>query len=396
MGCFKKEDPRKKASKDVDKKIRQWMRSYQNVIKLLLLGPGESGKTTIIKQMKILHVQGFSNEERLEKATEIRRNVLDAIKELAGNMAFLQPPIQLADESNRDSLDFINSLNTMTAYDPTEEFYEHTKRLWADGGIHEAYRRSNEFQLIDSAKYFLDKLDVVKAKDYIPSDQDILCSRKRTSDIQKIQFQVKVPSKFGRGGIDQEFWMFDVGGQRGERRKWIMVFDGITAVLFLVACSGYDSKIREDNATNRLEEALQVFEEVWFSRFLRQSGFILFFNKQDVLEEKIKNGRKLEMTYPDFENYSLPSSEHGDNTNDYHRARCFIKEKFLSVTTRARPNVRYSAADLYYDLGKNQQTRECYWHYTTATDTDNIQKVFEDIHVMIVMENLNKIGGALH
>lgn len=76
------------------------MKQYKKSIKLLLLGKyfpilllisyemfilksqgaGESGKTTIIKQMKILHVQGFSLEERKEKAIEIRRNVLESIK----------------------------------------------------------------------------------------------------------------------------------------------------------------------------------------------------------------------------------------------------------------------------------------------------------------------------
>jgi hypothetical protein len=43
-------------------------------------GAGESGKTTIIKQMKILHVEGFTTIERQEKALEIRRNLLEAIK----------------------------------------------------------------------------------------------------------------------------------------------------------------------------------------------------------------------------------------------------------------------------------------------------------------------------
>lgn len=60
--------------------------------------------------------------------------------------------------------------------------------------------------------------------------------------------------------------MFDVGGQRGERRKWIQVFDGITAILFLVASSGFDLKLREDPSVNRLQEAFNLFQDVWKSR----------------------------------------------------------------------------------------------------------------------------------
>jgi len=45
------------------------------------------------------------------------------------------------------------------------------------------------------------------------------------------------------------FSIFDVGGQRSERRKWIHIFDDVNAIIFVVAISEYDQKIREDNAT---------------------------------------------------------------------------------------------------------------------------------------------------
>jgi hypothetical protein len=40
--------------------------------------------------------------------------------------------------------------------------------------------------------------------------------------------------------------MFDVGGQRSERKKWIHCFENVTAVLFVVAISGYDQCLAED------------------------------------------------------------------------------------------------------------------------------------------------------
>ena len=50
--------------------------------------------------------------------------------------------------------------------------------------------------------------------------------------------------------------MFDVGGQRDERRKWIQCFNDVTAIIFVAASSSYNMVLREDNTQNRLREAL--------------------------------------------------------------------------------------------------------------------------------------------
>lgn len=41
--------------------------------------------------------------------------------------------------------------------------------------------------------------------------------------------------------------MFDVGGQRSERKKWIHCFEGVTAIIFCVAMSEYDMRLAEDD-----------------------------------------------------------------------------------------------------------------------------------------------------
>lgn len=43
--------------------------------------------------------------------------------------------------------------------------------------------------------------------------------------------------------------MFDVGGQRSERKKWIHCFEGVTAIIFCVALSAYDLVLAEDEET---------------------------------------------------------------------------------------------------------------------------------------------------
>lgn len=57
--------------------------------------------------------------------------------------------------------------------------------------------------------------------------------------------------------------VFDVGGQRGERRKWIQVFESVTAILFVIDISCFDLTLREDTTRNRLIEAVATFEQSW-------------------------------------------------------------------------------------------------------------------------------------
>lgn len=62
------------------------------------------------------------------------------------------------------------------------------------------------------------------------------------------------------------FSVYDVGGQQGERKKWIQVFDSVATILFLADCSSFDQTLREDTTKNRLLEALEIFEQVWKNR----------------------------------------------------------------------------------------------------------------------------------
>jgi guanine nucleotide-binding protein subunit alpha len=82
----------------------------------------------------------------------------------------------------------------------------------------------------------MEDLDRVFARDYLPSDQDILRTRLRTTGISETIFDL--------GNLT--YRMFDVGGQRSERKKWIHIFDNVQVVLFLAAISGYDQGLLED------------------------------------------------------------------------------------------------------------------------------------------------------
>jgi guanine nucleotide-binding protein subunit alpha len=396
MGCFDPKDPvtedQKIRSRQLEKNLKVWNKNFQDATKVLLLGTGESGKTTIIKQMKILHINGFSESDRQEKVVDIRQNIHESIYDLVTNMSTLSPPVVLASDENEISASYICDLGAKEPSLYTQEYYDHVKALWNDKGIKECYQRSNEFQLIDSAKYFLDRIEEVRNPDYTPSDQDILHCRKKTTGIQKIEFKMKVPRKFG--GNFMEFWMFDVGGQRGERRKWLKVFEGIQAVLFMAAASDFDQTLREETSVNRLHEAVKLFQDIWHSRFLRDAGVIVFLNKQDILKEKIESGKSIASYFPEYKKYRM-SRKDGDGSDEYTRTKHFIRSLFVDATKKARisPDDRKSSVlpGLLVQPA-DTENRQCFFHFTVATDTGNIKTVFENVHTLIIEHNLKTVG----
>ncbi|KAA0186264.1 GTP-binding regulatory protein Gs alpha-S chain [Fasciolopsis buskii] len=357
FGCFgaknrsEEKEERRDASKEIEKRLTKEKKKFHSTHRLLLLGAGESGKSTIVKQMKILHIDGFNDEEKKQKIVDIRRNVRDSICSITGAMSRLVPPVTVANPENQPLIEYIHD-TAYTQEDLPQKFFEAVATVWKDAGVQTAFERSNEYQLIDCAKYFLERAQEVGKPDYTPCEQDILRCRVLTSGIFETRFCVN----------KVQFHMFDVGGQREERRKWIQCFNDVTAIIFVSACSSYNMVLREDPSQNRLRESLELFKSIWCNRWLRNISVILFLNKQDLLMEKIlANKSKLEDYFPDYARYKIPSSaqtEYPDENLEVVRAKFFIQDEFLRISSSV-PGGHY-----------------CYPHFTCAVDTENIRRVF--------------------
>ncbi|ERE80597.1 guanine nucleotide binding protein alpha O [Cricetulus griseus] len=339
MGCTLSAEERAalERSKAIEKNLKEDGISAAKDVKLLLLGAGESGKSTIVKQMKIIHEDGFSGEDVKQYKPVVYSNTIQSLAAIVRAMDTLG--VEYGDKERKaDSKMVCDVVSRMEDTEPfSAELLSAMMRLWGDSGIQECFNRSREYQLNDSAKYYLDSLDRIGAADYQPTEQDILRTRVKTTGIVETHFTFK----------NLHFRLFDVGGQRSERKKWIHCFEDVTAIIFCVALSGYDQVLHEDETTNRMHESLKLFDSICNNKWFTDTSIILFLNKKDIFEEKITKS-PLTICFPE---YTGPSA--------FTEAVAHIQGQYESKNKSAH--------------------KEIYTHVTCATDTNNIQFVFDAV-----------------
>ena len=232
--------------------------------------------------------------------------------------------------------------------------------------------------LTGPCKSFCDDLERIWDKNYVPTDQDLLRSRLRTTGITETIFDL--------GQLT--YRMFDVGGQRSERKKWIHCFENVNCLLFLVAISGYDQCLVEDKdgvrvsprisggcctakdketnpspppLQNQMNEALMLWESIANSHWFTKSALILFLNKMDLFKEKLV---KSPITDHGFTDYHGPPG-------DWRQASKYFMDKFRA-------------------LNRNPE-KEIYGHHTNATDTNLLKITMGSVQDMIIQRNLKQL-----
>lgn len=352
---------------EIDKKIHSDKKVYERILKLLLLGSGESGKSTFIKQLMIIKGEGFDYKKRAEYVSVIRSNLLQTVRTIlaAMNVLYIEFESQEGKKGSSRVLQFLSeevgdeilpddqiNVSPQKLSDISDSIVD----LWKDEGFRSCVKRSKEYQLMDSARYYLDRTTVICDPGYQPIEQDILRSRIKTTSIIEYMFDIK----------RVQLKVIDVGGQRNERRKWIKCFDNITSIVFLASLSDYDLKLVENSSVNRMRESLDLFGTILEYPWFKKKSFILFLNKTDLFEEKLPLSNLADY-FPEF------AGRRG-NIDD---AKEFIK----TIYEAKKPPPH-----------EGPESTHLFTHFTCATDTDNISKVFKDVQEIILRTYLNEFN----
>eukprot|EP01083_Nonionella_stella_P221765 791978_1 len=306
--CLSERDPQ---DVQVNAELQRDKKRYMKVKKLLFLGSGGSGKTTIFKQLRGIYGTGFTEQDRQLFVSHIHSQVICQMRyaldilieykngsgylydifrqnekqyfrgrtqsEIEDNASSEEMKIPKLSEEAEEAKTVINELRT---YRLTDEIVAALKCLWAEQAIQIMYKMRNITKIDDSSAYFWSKLDELNTTHYMPDEADILLVRHRTTGTSEQRFEL--PNGEGT------FLITDVGGQISERRKWIRCFDSVTAVIFVASLSSYNEVLFEDYSVNSMVDQMQLFENICNEDAFDETTFILFLNKKDIFIDKIK------------------------------------------------------------------------------------------------------------
>jgi len=326
MRCFTKHKQQSKAYKSqvIQEELKLVRKELESQVKILLLGTGDAGKSTFLKQLKWIHNDGFSNKEINRFREILQDNLLTSIQQFIINDHVNIPKHMLRHKRI--------ILKAITPYDCVDSIIS----LWAEPTIKRAFENRILLNILvpSTAEYFFTHAARIADHNFLPTPEDIFRAKIKTTGITECKFWID----------DVNISVIDVGGQRSERRKWIHLFDDVTSIIYLVAIDEYDMKLEEDNETNRLEESLRLFSEMSSSVHLRKASWILFLNKNDIFQDKI-------------EKYPLSHYFKDCKAKNYEQSFEYIKTKFVS---------KFQGSHLYV-------------YATCALDSINCKRVFSVI-----------------
>ena len=315
----------------------------------------------LLRQMRHIWGKQYQTKERQNYQKIVWLNVTECIQILCRESIKLSETQGMKEcsieEKHIESLEFAMKLNKSDLPILDNKIYECFNILWNDVGIKNTLLHRDKYYIMDSVEYFLNNMKKYIGQDYVPTFDEICHCRVRTLGVQKEAFV------FNR----VLFTIYDVGGQRSERRKWLNVCDNVKAVIYVVSLAGYNQVIADDQKTNRLIESFNVYDKYVNHESFKKTDIILFLNKQDIFIKMIKT---IPFTVCPIKNFDKKDNKNIDAIT-----------KYITQTFQKRTDG--------FDTGK----RSIFPHITTATSSASISlHTFTRIHIYYNIQTLKMSG----
>jgi len=358
-------------------------------VKLLLLGDANVGKSTIFRQMQLLYKGGFDDQDREGARNYIVENVLEALVQLDAATDDLGVEVL---EENEDLVDEIKpELLKLKARQPdqtkfTISVWDSVERLWRDPGIQAVFQEiqrptgsrveGSDKAMPEVLGYFLRQVDRIRRDDYMPSDDDILHLRQKSSEAETLNFRLDVASSGGKK-VKMEMEWTDVGGQLRDRSEWSRNGKDLDAVIFVISLGNFSCT--KSGGQNALDAQLQILRDVRDSEHFKGAELIVLLNKVDLLRTSLE-GVKVSNYFPDFE-----------GSNEIEDVLLFFKEKVVAALFGG-DNGTVSRDGSSETSKLSEQSSQVIT--TCATDTTLMKNIIEKIGLSVFKTlNDSKLSG---
>ncbi|KAF5301682.1 hypothetical protein FQR65_LT08769 [Abscondita terminalis] len=331
---FSSRRKKKRISKKIDEDLKK---DDQLCCEILILGGQASGKSTICKQMKILYGKEYSDAEKQKFIKIIDRNIKNALLTIVKNVFQMEK----LNSELREIVLFIENYNFKN--DNRRKFYFSAEILWNNPQLHSALDNIQDSQLLATTEYFVNKIAVLKRKDYVPTNEDILHCYEPSKAAVEVKFKI----------AGYCYKMSEIPNLMYDKQLWKQVIDGLFIIIFVVPINTFLEL--EGKETNPFTDALEEFEACGkIACLIRRSRCVIFLNKVDLFTENICKGSiNLEHCFPGF-------SENEDVSEDcvVTKAKNFVSSSFAKV---AEHNEMYGT----------------YIHFTCAVDSEDVNNVYK-------------------
>lgn len=280
--------------------------------KIILLGPGDAGKSTVFKQLRFLGQTGDRDQHFVQESAYYRsvihhnifksmKKVIDAqvseyrgdstykVRKQTGSIPSAIMPIAQRIQNSTPLPDFDQWVAGSQTLDSS--LADDFQKLWDLKPVKLTLELEADLQhrqLEEQLSYFMEHFERIRAADYIPTADDILHARIRTEGSREVEIPFKAFG--GKGALAKEMVrVVDLGGQVKERQGWTRHFEDVVCVMFIVAVNDWDKTMLEDMNRRRIDDAVDLFSSVCKSPFFGQCPIMLLMNKVDLFYSKIEH-----------------------------------------------------------------------------------------------------------
>jgi len=384
----------------IESKLETHMQIHQDKLdathKVLLLGSGSSGKSTIFKQLQRIYGNGLRQKQIKKARDAIRQNLLDGIIKLGKQSLKIARCIRNSMDIGADEEIVAAAMEICT--NACEHLFDDNNMieetmiaignaigtLWDLELFQLTFSKRGAGQLMysfpDNMEIFFQRVELIFVHEWEPTTEDVLQARAMTTGTESTLFAIN----------GKLFDVIDVGGQRNERRKWIHTFDDVDTVLFVAALDHYRLSLVEEEKKNAMHESLELFNSTVNGKWFKRSTFVLFLNRADLHRRAIKEENTMALC---FNNEWDPSKEQKDSEYamvDYVKIHD-DEEKDAELLERAI-NASICYIKEQYLQQREDLNKEVFVHVCNALDRKNVEEIYWDVQTHVIDHSLRATG----